>query len=178
MLFTQRSLIRLVVLTVAVILAAGVLPASVPAIRAQSSPSTLDWPFFRNDLANVAQLQPAWIFHTGILDDRAPFSTRPRRMICSSNPVIGATRRSPVAQTLSFQRRIPAPLTLVCAVVRRSRRTCNHLTYYRVRGGSSYDSLHFTSITTRQAGDPNPQGPHRCLGDGTGRCARPCDDWG
>jgi hypothetical protein len=67
------------------------------------------------------------------------------------------------------------------AVLRRSSRTCNSVPYYRVKGESSDEFHHFTSISTRQAGDPNlrgPHGPHRCFGVGTGRCARPCDDCG
>lgn len=67
------------------------------------------------------------------------------------------------------------------AVLRRSSRTCNYVPYYRVKGESSDEFHHFTSISTRQAGVPNLRGlhgPHRCFGVGTGRCARPCDDWG
>jgi alcohol dehydrogenase (cytochrome c) len=90
MLFNRRLLIRLVALTIALVLALGVLPASAPATRAQTTPTTLNWPFFGNDLANtryqnvdqitptnVAQLQPAWIFHTGILDEHSSFEVSP-----------------------------------------------------------------------------------------------------
>ena len=67
-------------------------PATAPAI-AQTPPqvpTTLDWPYYGNDLgnmryvdvdqinpANVAQLQPAWIFHTGVSSDRTSFESQP-----------------------------------------------------------------------------------------------------
>jgi quinohemoprotein ethanol dehydrogenase len=63
---------------------------ALPAAPALTAPTTLNWPFFGNDLANtryqnvdqitssnVAQLQPAWIFHTGILDDKTSFEVSP-----------------------------------------------------------------------------------------------------
>lgn len=53
-------------------------------------PATLDWPYYGNDPggmryvdvdqinpANVAQLQPAWIFHTNVANDHTSFETQP-----------------------------------------------------------------------------------------------------
>jgi hypothetical protein len=55
----------------------------------QSTATTVDWPSYGNDLANtrfqnldqinptnVAQLQPAWVFHTGVNDNKAMSSSR------------------------------------------------------------------------------------------------------
>jgi len=60
-----------------------------PATQAQI-PTTVNWPYSGNDLANtryqavdqitpanVAQLQPAWVFHTGVLDDKSSFEVSP-----------------------------------------------------------------------------------------------------
>src|SRR5919204_745625 len=56
----------------------------------QSTATTVDWPSYGNDLANtrfqnldqinptnVAQLQPAWIFHTGVNDKKSSLEVSP-----------------------------------------------------------------------------------------------------
>ena len=56
----------------------------------KSTPATLDWPLYGNDLANtrfqdvdqinpgnVVNLKVAWVFHTGVLDDKAELETSP-----------------------------------------------------------------------------------------------------
>ena len=71
------------VLLVPVLLAA---PASVGA----QTPQTVDWPLFGNDYANsrfqdvdqinpsnVQGLRPAWVFHTGVLEDKASLEVSP-----------------------------------------------------------------------------------------------------
>jgi glucose dehydrogenase len=51
-----------------------------------STPATLDWPYFGNgrfqdvdqtNPSNVASLEPAWVFHTGVLDDHASLEVSP-----------------------------------------------------------------------------------------------------
>lgn len=65
--------------------------ALAPGVRASADmPQTVDWPFYGNDLANtrfqnvdqitpsnVAGLQPAWVFHTGLLDPATSFEDSP-----------------------------------------------------------------------------------------------------
>ena len=66
---------------VVILLALAILASAVPAALAQA-PTTLDWPYYGNDPgnmryvdidqinpSNVAQLQPAWIFHTGVSNE-------------------------------------------------------------------------------------------------------------
>src|ERR1051326_433073 len=58
-------------------------------VRAQA-PANMDWPFYGNDSANtryqnvdqinpknVAQLQPAWVFHTKLIDKKASMEVSP-----------------------------------------------------------------------------------------------------
>jgi quinohemoprotein ethanol dehydrogenase len=86
----KRSLLRFVIVVTLLILAPATSQSLTTITSAQTTPATLNWPFFGNDLANTryqnvdqitpsnaAQLQPAWIFHTGILDDKASFEVSP-----------------------------------------------------------------------------------------------------
>ena len=63
----------------------------VPTVRGAAAPATaLDWPYYGNDPggmryvdtdqvtpANVAQLQPAWIFHTTVMSELTSFESQP-----------------------------------------------------------------------------------------------------
>jgi len=63
----------------------------VPTVRGAAAPATaLDWPYYGNDPggmryvdtdqitpANVAQVQPAWIFHTGVMSELTSFESQP-----------------------------------------------------------------------------------------------------
>ena len=61
-----------------------------PAAFGQASPQKMDWPFYGNDVgamhyadvdginpSNVAQLQPAWILHTGVMSGSSSFESQP-----------------------------------------------------------------------------------------------------
>jgi quinohemoprotein ethanol dehydrogenase len=74
---------------VVILLALAILASAVPAALAQA-PTTLDWPYYGNDPgnmryvdidqinpSNVAQLQPAWIFHTGVSNEQTSFEGQP-----------------------------------------------------------------------------------------------------
>jgi PQQ-dependent dehydrogenase (methanol/ethanol family) len=86
----QRSLVRFAFAATLLVLAPAMTQSSTAITRAQTVPTMLDWPSFGNDLANtrfqdvdqvtpsnVSQLKPAWIFHTGILDENASFEVSP-----------------------------------------------------------------------------------------------------
>jgi glucose dehydrogenase len=78
---------------IAVVLVCLALTITAFPAAAQTPPTTpdkLDWPYYGNDPGNmryvnldqinpgnVAQLQPAWIFHTGVSNERTSFESQP-----------------------------------------------------------------------------------------------------
>ncbi len=78
------------VLVLAMIFTSAPLPTFAVAPQAQPSPGSGDWPLYGNDMSNeryqnfdqistsnVSQLKPAWVFHTGLLDEHASFEATP-----------------------------------------------------------------------------------------------------
>src|SRR5919201_6971743 len=78
------------VLVMALVTALTTLAALAPPAARPGPSGDVDWPFYGNDLANtsfqdvdqiapsnVARLRPAWIFHTGVHDQRASLEVSP-----------------------------------------------------------------------------------------------------
>jgi len=86
---SSRTL-RAIAMPLALMVVAAGLMAPALAQSQVPTPSSLDWRYYGNDLgnmryqdvdqinpSNVADLQPAWIFHTGVLDPKASFEVSP-----------------------------------------------------------------------------------------------------
>src|SRR6266487_6632738 len=86
--FISRPLILLLAITAVLIL--GDTEIRKTAFLQATETPNLDWPYYGNDLANsryqnvdlinpsnVAQLVPAWVFHTGVLDPEASLEVSP-----------------------------------------------------------------------------------------------------